>query len=58
MIKLTEKNLKVVTDAVLSQMVDENGRGEFDAETGVANAVSKMCNWLEHDVAGLSLLEQ
>jgi len=58
MIKLTEKNLKLVTDAVLSQMEDENGRGEFDKETGVAQAVNKMCQWLENDETGNSLLEK
>ena len=38
-------------------MEDESGRGEFDAEVGVAQAVAKMCEWLENDVTGKELLE-
>ena len=37
-IKLTPKNLKSVIDFVNSQLEDEDGRGEYDEESGVIGA--------------------
>ena len=39
-IKLTPKNLKAVIDFVSSQLEDENGRGEYDEESGVIGAIT------------------
>ena len=39
-IKLTPKNLKVVIDFVSSQLEDEDGRGEYDEESGVIGAIT------------------
>ena len=39
-IKLTPKNLKAVIDFVSSQLEDEDGRGEYDEESGVIGAVT------------------
>ena len=39
-IKLTHKNLKSVIDFVNSQLEDEDGRGEYDEESGVIGAIT------------------
>jgi len=39
-IKLTPKNLKSVIDFVNSQLEDEDGRGEYDEESGVIGAIT------------------
>ena len=39
-IKLTPKNLKAVIDFVSSQLEDEDGRGEYDEESGVIGAIT------------------
>lgn len=43
----TENNIKLVMDTVLSQMVDENGRGEYDNETNLSYAIENTINMLE-----------
>jgi len=58
MIPLTEKNLGIVIQIVLQNMEDENGRGEFDKEAGVEQAVSKVCEWVEGDKSVRKLLEK
>lgn len=49
MIKLTEKNLKIVADIVLENIQDENGQGMFDAGVGVKQAVNTICEMIEKD---------
>jgi len=39
-IKLTPKNLKEVVNFVSSQLEDEDGRGEYDEESGVIGAIT------------------
>ena len=39
--KLTTKNLEKVFNYIESQIEDENGRGEFDKETDLLNAVER-----------------
>ena len=39
-IKLTPKNLKAIIDFVSSQLEDEDGRGEYDEESGVIGAIT------------------
>ena len=39
-IKLTPKNLKAVVDFVNSQLEDEDGRGEYDKESGVRGSIT------------------
>ena len=39
-IKLTPKNLKAAIDFVSSQLEDEDGRGEYDEESGVIGAIT------------------
>ena len=39
-IKLTPKNLKAVIDFVSSQLEDEDGRGEYDEESGVIGTIT------------------
>ena len=39
-IKLQPKNLKSVIDFVNSQLEDEDGRGEYDEESGVIGAIT------------------
>ena len=39
-IKLTPKNLKATIDFVSSQLEDEDGRGEYDEESGVIGAIT------------------
>ena len=47
--KLTHKNLEKVFDYIESQIEDENGRGEFDKETDLLNAVERTIEMLEGD---------
>ena len=39
-IKLTPKNLKEVVNFVSSQLEDEDGRGEYDEESGIIGAIT------------------
>ena len=45
--KLTHKNLEKVFNYIESQIEDENGRGEFDKETDLLNAVERTIEMLE-----------
>lgn len=47
--KITEKNLDKIKEIVLSQMEDENGRGEFDKKTDLRHAINTVIDWLESD---------
>ena len=39
-IKLTIKNLETVVNFVISQLEDEDGRGEYDEQSGVIGAIT------------------
>ena len=47
--KLTHKNLEKVFDYIESQIEDENGRGEFDNESDLLNAVERTIEMFEGD---------
>ena len=47
--KITEENFEKVKQLVLSQMEDENGRGEFDSESDLRGAINKVIDWLEEE---------
>jgi hypothetical protein len=58
MILLTKKNLEIITQTVLENMEDNNGRGEFDKEVGIEQAISKVCEWFENDNEAKKQLEK
>ncbi len=45
--KVTVDNLNKVADLILSQISDENGRGEFDSESDLLSAIEKVIGWIE-----------
>jgi len=47
--KCTPKNVELVFNTIQSQIEDENGRGEFDNESKIEDAVEKVIEWIESD---------
>jgi hypothetical protein len=46
-IKCSEKNINQLCQILLSQMEDENGRGEFDSESDLLGACETVIGWMK-----------
>ena len=46
--KCKPENVEKVFQTLLSQLEDENGRGEFDNESDLLNAVERVIDWFEN----------
>lgn len=47
--KATKENVELVFNTLLSQLEDENGRGEFDNESDLLSAVEMVVKWIEDE---------
>jgi hypothetical protein len=47
--KCTNKNIELIFNVLLSQMEDENGRGEFDGQSDLISAIERIIEWIEDD---------
>jgi|TARA_R110001606_G_scaffold103676_1_gene226713 hypothetical protein len=46
---LNRKNLEIIFNYIESQLEDDDGRGEFDEETSILNAVDRTIDMFEDD---------
>tara|TARA_R110002050_G_scaffold2026_4_gene12484 strand:- start:19716 stop:19898 length:183 start_codon:yes stop_codon:yes gene_type:complete len=49
MMILNRKNLEIIFNYIESQLEDDDGRGEFDEETSILNAVDRTIDMFEDD---------
>ena len=46
---LNRENLEIIFNYIESQLEDDDGRGEFDEETSILNAVDRTIDMFEDD---------
>ena len=49
MMILNRENLEIIFNYIESQLEDDDGRGEFDEETSILNAVDRTIDMFEDD---------
>lgn len=47
--KMSHKNIDLICNTLHEQMEDESGRGEFDKETDLVDAVKQVIEWIEYE---------